>query len=39
MPECDNCGRHVTHDYLRVFADNSGILHSCPVCQRQGAEA
>lgn len=32
MPECDNCGGHVTTDFHRVFASNSGVLHGCPEC-------
>jgi len=35
MPECDNCGAHVTDNYKRVFADNQGILHGCSHCHRQ----
>lgn len=35
MPECDNCGHHVTERYKRVFADNDGILHACSHCRSQ----
>lgn len=32
MPVCGNCGQHVSLDYVRVFADDSGRIHGCPVC-------
>ena len=32
MPQCDECGEHVTPDFHRVFADNDGILYGCPAC-------
>lgn len=32
MPECTNCGSHVTPDFHRVFAGNDGQLHGCPAC-------
>jgi Zn finger protein HypA/HybF involved in hydrogenase expression len=32
MPQCDECGHHVTADFHRVFADNQGTLHGCPTC-------
>jgi len=35
MPECDNCGSHVTDQYKRVFADNQGVLHACSSCRTQ----
>ncbi|WP_425498425.1 DUF7563 family protein [Natrinema soli] len=35
MPECSNCGAHVTEQYKRVFADNTGTLHACPNCRSQ----
>ena len=37
MPECSNCGTHVTEQYMRVFADNTGTLHACPNCRSQRA--
>lgn len=33
MPECQNCGNHVTEQYKRVFADNQGVLHACSNCR------
>ncbi|WP_455363929.1 DUF7563 family protein [Natronococcus wangiae] len=35
MPECSNCGSHVTEQYKRVFADNTGTLYACPNCRDQ----
>lgn len=32
MPECENCGSHVTNDFHRVFSDNNGVLHGCIEC-------
>jgi|GEM_PF-441531 len=34
MPECQNCGEHVTEQYVAVFAPN-GRTHPrcCPSCQ------
>lgn len=32
MPKCGNCSRHVSTDYIRVFADDAGDVHACPVC-------
>jgi len=32
MPECDNCGRHVSTDFARVFADDRGHVTGCPLC-------
>lgn len=40
MPECDNCGRHVSDAYARVNADRCGVVRSCPECnadRRDGA--
>jgi len=31
MPECDNCGSHVTPDYHRVFSVD-GTVGCCPQC-------
>lgn len=31
MPECDNCGGHVSADYYRVFSVN-GTLEQCGNC-------
>lgn len=31
MPECDNCGAHVSAAYARVRAVD-GHIHECPNC-------
>ena len=32
MANCDRCGGYVSADYVRVFGDNQGRIHSCPDC-------
>jgi len=33
MPECLNCGSHVTADYARVFSvEDDGAVRVCPNC-------
>ena len=32
MPQCDHCGEHVSDQFARVFADESGDLLACPSC-------
>jgi len=32
MPTCQNCGAHITDQFRRVFAGNSGQVHGCPDC-------
>ncbi len=32
MANCDRCGSYVSADYVRVFSDNQGRIHSCPDC-------
>lgn len=34
MPECENCGSHVTLDYVRVFSpdDDEETVRTCPMC-------
>ncbi|MFB6111175.1 MAG: hypothetical protein ABEJ35_01420 [Halobacteriaceae archaeon] len=32
MPSCDHCGDHVSEQFARVFADESGTLRACPGC-------
>jgi len=42
MPECQNCGSHVTDQYARVFTpDGVENPRACPRCEdmtRAGAE-
>ena len=34
MPECQNCGSHVTDTYARVFTpDNVTSPRACPSCE------
>jgi hypothetical protein len=35
MPECHNCGRHVSDAYARVNADRDGVVRSCPNCNAE----
>jgi len=43
MPECLDCGGHVTEQFARVFGDRDDVIHGCPECstfaelQRGGA--
>lgn len=32
MPECNNCGEHVTDKFVRVFGDENNVVHSCQEC-------
>jgi hypothetical protein len=32
MPECQNCGEHVSQQFVRVFALDDGRVHACPSC-------
>lgn len=32
MPECDNCGGHVSERFHRVFSNRRGELHGCLEC-------
>jgi predicted SprT family Zn-dependent metalloprotease len=32
MPECRNCGGHVTARFRRVFGDNDGEVWGCREC-------
>ena len=31
-PRCQNCGGHVTPQFVRVFGDNDDTVHACPNC-------
>ncbi|WP_449271533.1 DUF7563 family protein [Halopiger djelfimassiliensis] len=31
MPECSNCGAHITPSFVRVFGSD-GDVHGCPTC-------
>lgn len=34
MPECQNCGSHVSTEYVRVFApDEEEDPRACPFCE------
>lgn len=33
MPECEECGSHVTHAYARAFGNNDGEVHGCLECK------
>ncbi|WP_129116657.1 DUF7563 family protein [Halegenticoccus tardaugens] len=39
---CENCGRHVTRTFARVFGDNLDTVHGCIHCttsrERQTAD-
>lgn len=35
MPECKECGAHVTPDFVRVFGVD-GEVHGCTNCEAQG---
>ncbi|WP_083405256.1 DUF7563 family protein [Haloferax larsenii] len=30
--ECGHCGRHVTHDFCRVYGDSDDRVHRCRKC-------
>lgn len=32
MPECENCGGHVTPDFARVFGSNDNDVQACIEC-------
>ena len=32
MPACHHCGRHVSEQFARVFADERGEIHACLDC-------
>ena len=37
MTTCTNCGGHISFDYVRVFADESGRVAGCPSCEASPA--
>jgi len=32
MPTCNHCNAHVSDQFARVFADETGRVHACPSC-------
>ena len=32
MPVCENCGKHVSERFIRVFGDETGRVYACPNC-------
>jgi len=34
--ECENCGRHVSRGFARVFGDANGTVHRCRDCDTVG---
>jgi translation initiation factor 1 (eIF-1/SUI1) len=32
MPTCDNCGGHVSDQFVRVFGDENDAVHACLNC-------
>ncbi len=36
MPVCTNCNSFVTHDFARVFGDNSETVAGCLECMAIG---
>lgn len=32
MAKCENCGSHVTEQYVRVFVPDDGQPECCPSC-------
>lgn len=39
MPNCDHCGAHVSDQFVRVFADESGDILACPACSKNAGIA
>lgn len=39
MPNCDHCGAHVSDQFVRVFADESGDIRACPACAKNAGIA
>lgn len=36
MPECQECGNHVSENFIRVFGVD-GEVHGCPECKSQSS--
>ncbi|MHC3439176.1 DUF7563 family protein [Natrialbaceae archaeon A-gly3] len=34
MPECQQCGAHVTNRFRRVFGNNDGDVYGCRECMK-----
>ncbi|MFB6150221.1 MAG: hypothetical protein ABEJ40_00295 [Haloarculaceae archaeon] len=32
MPTCNHCGAHISDQFVRVFADETGHVRACPSC-------
>jgi len=32
MPQCDNCGEHISERFKRVFGDRAGNIYACLHC-------
>ena len=32
MPECENCGSHISERFKLVFGDESGAIYACVNC-------
>jgi len=32
MPKCQNCEKHLTKQFVRVFGDNENKVHKCHDC-------
>lgn len=39
MPECQNCQKHISDDFYRVFSDDNGEVNACPNCSAQAGIA
>lgn len=39
MPQCDNCGAHVSPAFKRARSDNDSVLHGCPECTSPATRA
>jgi len=39
MPDCDNCGSHVSKRFASVFSDPKGRIFACPNCSAKAGIA